>query len=295
MKIVLSFKLIKLKLEKMDTERKEQNEDSKIQEKNREDLASYQELLKKELNSIRNLVGSESTENNATKVSTITSAKVISPVEYEKLKEENRTLRFKNNSLTSANSVLKNENRLLRENIETLKLENSNRTELENEITRLKEVIFNLEKERLEIGAKEIEKISKEEELYNQDLPVDISNEVKTLFKSKEPAEPSTPQIHKGFTVPPIKPKKFKRKTTPKPEEKIPEDFNSIPSEDSTTFSELDSEKIIEETVRRKCPTCLNTNKKFIREFNDKSNILMQYPRIYGKKYKCGICRTEWK
>jgi len=65
--------------------------------------------------------------------------------------------------------------------------------------------------------------------------------------------------------------------------------------EDLTVSSELDLEKINEETIRRKCPTCFNTNKKYIRELTDKSSILMQYPRIYGKKYKCGICRTEWK
>ena len=279
----------------MEPERKDHYEATKVQEKNREDLDSYKELLKKELDSIRNLVGSETTANNEPQVSNTTSDKVAPSVEYEKLKEENRTLRFKNNSLVSATSVLKNDNRLLRENIETLKLEISNFTKRENEISRLKEVILNLEKEILELRPKEIEEISEEEELYNQDLPVDISNEIKTLFKSNESTEISTPKVHKGFTVPSIKPKKFRRKSTPKPEKMIPEDLNSIPSEDSTTSSMLDSEKIIEETVRRKCPTCLNTNKKFIREFNDKSNILMQYPRIYGKKYKCGICRTEWK
>ena len=279
----------------MDPERKDQYEATKVQEKNREELDSYKELLKKELDSIKNLVGFKTTENNASQVSNTNSDKVISPEEYEKLKEENRTLRFKNNSLVSATSVLKNDNRLLRENIETLKLENSNLSELENEITRLKDVIIKLEKGRLGLRPKEIKEISEEEELYNQDLPMDISNKIKKLIKSDDSTELSAPKVHKGFTVPPIKSKKFRRKTTPKPEKKIPEDFNSIPSKDSTTYSKLDAEKIIEETVRRKCPTCLNTNPKYIREFNDKSNILMQYPRIYGKKYKCGICTTEWK
>ena len=32
-----------------------------------------------------------------------------------------------------------------------------------------------------------------------------------------------------------------------------------------------------------------------IREFVDKTNIIMSNPRIYGKLYKCGLCTTEWK
>jgi len=279
----------------MDSERKDPYEVVKVQEKNREDLESYKELLKKELDSIRALVGTETTETNAIKPSNLTSDNLISPAEYEKLKEENRTLKFENEALNSANLMQENDNRLLRGNIETLKLENSNITELENEITRLKEIILNLEKEKLELKAKETVEISERKGLYNQDLPVEISNEIKSIFETKKSTETSPLQVHKGYTVPPIKPKKFRRKTTPKPETMIAEDFNSNPSEDSTTSSVLDAKKIIEETVRRKCPTCLNTNKKFIRELTDKSNIIMHYPRIYGKKFKCGICRTEWK
>ena len=46
---------------------------------------------------------------------------------------------------------------------------------------------------------------------------------------------------------------------------------------------------------RRRCPTCGNGNKRYIREFVDKTNIIMSNPRIYGKLYKCGLCTTEWK
>ncbi|GAH13104.1 unnamed protein product [marine sediment metagenome] len=45
--------------EKMDTERKDDYEVVKVQQKNREDLESYKELLKKELDSIRSLVGEQ--------------------------------------------------------------------------------------------------------------------------------------------------------------------------------------------------------------------------------------------
>ena len=39
---------------------------------------------------------------------------------------------------------------------------------------------------------------------------------------------------------------------------------------------------------RRKCPKCGNDNKNMIKESIDKENIIMDYPRVYGKKYLCG-------
>ena len=46
---------------------------------------------------------------------------------------------------------------------------------------------------------------------------------------------------------------------------------------------------------RRKCPQCGNENKNLIHESIDKSNIILDYPRMYGKKYKCGLCGVEWR
>jgi hypothetical protein len=46
---------------------------------------------------------------------------------------------------------------------------------------------------------------------------------------------------------------------------------------------------------RRMCPSCDNTHHQSIYEETDKTHILMTYPRIYGKKYKCGNCGTEWR
>ena len=44
---------------------------------------------------------------------------------------------------------------------------------------------------------------------------------------------------------------------------------------------------------RRKCPSC--GDEASIHEIMDKSIILMDYPRIYGKKKYCGLCGYEWK
>ncbi|MFX1236580.1 MAG: hypothetical protein ACFFAS_07560 [Promethearchaeota archaeon] len=46
---------------------------------------------------------------------------------------------------------------------------------------------------------------------------------------------------------------------------------------------------------RRKCPKCQNEDKNKIHESTDKGTIIMDYPRMYGKKYKCGLCGTEWR
>ncbi|MHA1273485.1 MAG: hypothetical protein ACTSQP_03145 [Promethearchaeota archaeon] len=46
---------------------------------------------------------------------------------------------------------------------------------------------------------------------------------------------------------------------------------------------------------RRKCPKCGEENKHMIHESIDKSNIILDYPRMYGKKYKCGRCGCVWR
>ncbi|MFX1525851.1 MAG: hypothetical protein ACFFCC_20265 [Promethearchaeota archaeon] len=52
---------------------------------------------------------------------------------------------------------------------------------------------------------------------------------------------------------------------------------------------------IIEGHSRRMCPSCDNTQHQSIYEEIDKTHIIMNYPRIYGKKYKCGKCGQEWR
>lgn len=44
---------------------------------------------------------------------------------------------------------------------------------------------------------------------------------------------------------------------------------------------------------RRKCPSC--GNEGLIHEVDDKNIILMDYPRIYGKKNCCAECGKEWR
>ncbi|MFW9899020.1 MAG: hypothetical protein ACFFDO_07140 [Candidatus Thorarchaeota archaeon] len=46
---------------------------------------------------------------------------------------------------------------------------------------------------------------------------------------------------------------------------------------------------------RRKCPSCGEENKYMIHEEIDKTQIIMDYPKVYGKKWKCGKCGTTWR
>ena len=46
---------------------------------------------------------------------------------------------------------------------------------------------------------------------------------------------------------------------------------------------------------RLKCPRCGNIKNAMIREVEDKTHILNDYPLIYGKKYVCGTCGTHWR
>ena len=46
---------------------------------------------------------------------------------------------------------------------------------------------------------------------------------------------------------------------------------------------------------RRICPKCNEEKHNMIHESVDKTVILNDYPKIYGKKFKCGTCGIEWR
>jgi len=46
---------------------------------------------------------------------------------------------------------------------------------------------------------------------------------------------------------------------------------------------------------RRKCPNCQESNPHMIHESVDKTVLISHYPRIYGKKFKCGNCGLVWR
>lgn len=46
---------------------------------------------------------------------------------------------------------------------------------------------------------------------------------------------------------------------------------------------------------RLQCPRCGNNNKNMLREADDTSHKINDYPLIYGKKYKCGKCGSWFR
>jgi len=58
---------------------------------------------------------------------------------------------------------------------------------------------------------------------------------------------------------------------------------------------EMAKGKILQGESRRECPNCGNKNKVLIRETIDKTHLISDYPRMYGKKYHCGQCGVEWR
>ncbi|MFX0041159.1 MAG: hypothetical protein ACFFCY_01650 [Promethearchaeota archaeon] len=72
------------------------------------------------------------------------------------------------------------------------------------------------------------------------------------------------------------------------------ESLLDIIEDKNLTSSYNDKVVVSEDSIgRRKCPSC--GDETSIHEVIDKSIILMDYPRIYGKKKYCGLCGYEWK
>ncbi|MFX0083700.1 MAG: hypothetical protein ACFE94_18270 [Candidatus Hodarchaeota archaeon] len=119
--------------------------------------------------------------------------------------------------------------------------------------------------------------------------------------------EPSPPSIEKEAKKPMKLFKKIIKKD--KPESLEPIQVEILESPEPLEEPELDvlsdletpvptisssNKPIVESYSRRQCPHCDNNRHMFIYEEIDKTNIIMAYPRIYGKKYKCGKCGTYW-
>ncbi|MFX1452169.1 MAG: hypothetical protein ACFFCM_15135 [Promethearchaeota archaeon] len=67
-----------------------------------------------------------------------------------------------------------------------------------------------------------------------------------------------------------------------------------IIEDDKTSISKYKTANVSENGIgRRKCPSCGDEGS--IHEITDKNVIILDYPRIFGKKKYCGKCGFEWK
>ena len=168
-------------------------------------------------------------------------------------------------------SNLRGENEQLNKYCEKLKGDKFIIARLERLIVNLNEKITELEIENLKITgiAPEIT-YEKEEEI--------VSIEEELGYSEK------FPEIPKGIVS-----KMLNKRLMKQPRISAPT-FNT----DSAQATVLLMEEPSISVGRKSCPNCGNTNNRNIREITDKTHLISVYPRIYGKKCRCGDCGFEW-
>jgi len=75
----------------------------------------------------------------------------------------------------------------------------------------------------------------------------------------------------------------------------VPQESTPPPTKAASVSKEPEITVIETAGGRRTCPNCGNQNLRLIHEVIDKSKLISVYPRMYGKKFKCGQCGIEWR
>ena len=200
---------------------------------------------------------------------------------------EDKDIEQKVEILQNTNFELENNIKSLNQRIEKLKAERFQDTKLEAKISSLNQKINELEKENLYLKRIETERPK------DMIIPDAISKEIKPPIQKVTPLK--SPDL---YPSPPVVKEEIKIKSVAMAPIKTllieSDDFKTY-REESISPSESENETKIEEPPERKkvCPKCGNKSK--IREMLDKTNIILAYPKMYGKKYRCGQCGTEWR
>ncbi|MHA1585403.1 MAG: hypothetical protein ACTSWL_09120 [Promethearchaeota archaeon] len=99
-----------------------------------------------------------------------------------------------------------------------------------------------------------------------------------------------------------LHPEVFENKEEPV-HEKFEPSSQTKPEMEETSYkspeipSSIDSDGMLVQrgSGRLKCPKCGNDNPSMIREVDDRTRLLYDYPPIYAKKYICGKCGAEFR
>ncbi len=143
---------------------------------------------------------------------------------------------------------------------------------------------------------KRIKKLQKENASLREKLSLSEEKPLTTKVEKKSPVIKEEKKSLKLF-------KKQKKEELPESKKKpaksvVSKETNlEIPPEFASPSVPLSSKykTIMDGDSRRMCPSCDNSHHNSIYEEIDKTHIIMDYPRIYGKKYKCGLCGQEWR
>ncbi|MFX1456954.1 MAG: hypothetical protein ACFFDB_16380 [Promethearchaeota archaeon] len=111
----------------------------------------------------------------------------------------------------------------------------------------------------------------------------DALNFLENFYSKYErlPVKQEIESIVKGYIIMKNEDDLLNRTRTVIEKEPVSEEFLGKSKTDNPTFS-----------GRRKCPSCGDLIS--IHEVTDKNQIIMDYPRIYGRKKYCGRCGYEW-
>ena len=141
-----------------------------------------------------------------------------------------------------------------------------------------------------------IEELRKENEALKKRITKFENRDQAFKMKQEPLKEVLTPIIETGTTEPiildeaPIK----KEEIQPIEQQKEIVISESIFSQDVAPLK-MGKGQILQGLSRRECHKCGNKSKPLIRETIDRTHIICDYPRMYGKKYHCGECGVEWR
>ncbi|MFX1398077.1 MAG: hypothetical protein ACFFAS_13655 [Promethearchaeota archaeon] len=146
----------------------------------------------------------------------------------------------------------------------------------------------------------QLRKLSTESELDGLEV-TEPFGETKEVIKEHVYIEKLHSTI-KPFSKSPIKNEEISDEPVPiefKPSISPSETISNAKEDEAIPLSSVESSTTSDEKGvidgSRKCPKCGNQKKKLIHEELDKTNIIMAYPRLYGKKYRCGECGSNWR
>ncbi|MHA1585194.1 MAG: hypothetical protein ACTSWL_08065 [Promethearchaeota archaeon] len=167
------------------------------------------------------------------------------------------------------------------------------------------EELLNIQKEEQQFIAHEEEQeieeelISKIPEKEEEKEPKEIPTHQEEPIAEKVPSPIIEPKSE-GIPIIPIQPKPEEIPSTPSQAE--PEEIPSTPIQPKSDKVPESSEShdysfvlVQKGAGRLQCPKCGNNVRTMIREVEDKGNIIMDYPLLYGKKFICGKCGAHWR
>ena len=141
-----------------------------------------------------------------------------------------------------------------------------------------------------------IEELRKENKALKKRI-AELENRDTTFIVEREPIKEAPTPVAETETLEPVilvEELMNKEEIIPIEQQKEIVVSQSIFSQDVAPL-EMGKGQILQGLSRRECPKCGNRSKPLIRETLDRTHLICDYPRMYGKKYHCGNCGVEWR